>query len=87
MNTLVACDFFCKTIWTPIGKRQAYLMLFLHVGSRKVWVSSATYHPDGAWVQQQGRNAVMWLEDHDAEATHLIHDRDTKFTRAFDQLY
>lgn len=63
INTLVACDFFCKTIWTPIGKRQAYLMLFLHVGTRKVFVSPATYYPDAAWVQQQGRNALMWLDD------------------------
>jgi len=39
INTLVACDFFCKTIWTPVGKRQAYLLLFIHVSSRKVFVS------------------------------------------------
>lgn len=62
------------------------MLLFLHVGTRKVFISPATYHPDGAWVQQQGRNALMWLEDHDAEATHLIHDRDTEFTQAFDRL-
>ena len=86
INTLVACDFFCKTIWTPMGKYQAYVLMFIHVGSRKVWISPATYHPDAAWVQQQGRNALMWLDDHGLEATHLIHDRDTKFTKAFDQL-
>ena len=86
LNTLVASDFFCKAIWTPFGKRHAYLMLFLHVGSRKVFVSPVTYHPDAAWVQQQGRNALMWLENHNAAATHLIHDRDTKFTKTFDQL-
>lgn len=86
INTLVACDFFCKTIWTPIGKRHVYLMLFLHVGSRKVFVSPATYHPDAKWVQQQGRNVLMWLEDHCADATHLIHNRDTKFTKEFEQL-
>ncbi len=62
------------------------MMLFLHVGSRKVWISPATYHPDSNWVKQQGRNALMWLEDSGLEATHLIHDRDTKFTQAFDQL-
>ena len=28
----------------------------------------------------------MWLGDHGVEATPLIHDRDTKFTKAFDQL-
>ncbi|MEM6260553.1 MAG: integrase core domain-containing protein [Planctomycetota bacterium] len=86
MNTLVACDFFSKAIWTPFGKRQAFALMFIHVGTRKVWVSPTTYHPDTEWVQQQGRNALMWLEDQGIQASHLIHDRDTKFTKAFDQL-
>lgn len=86
MNTLVACDFFCKSVWTPLGKRQAFALTFIHVGSRKVWVSPATYHPNEAWVLQQARNLLMWLEEAGLEATHLIHDRDTKFTRSFDGL-
>lgn len=60
--------------------------MFIHVSTRKVWVSPTTYHPDTVWVQQQGRNALMWLEDQGIQVTHLIHDRDTKFTKAFDQL-
>lgn len=86
MNTLVACDFFTKAIWTPMGKRHAYFLVFIHVGSRKAWVSPSTYHPNEDWVLQQARNLLMWLEEMGLEATHLIHDRDTKFTRSFDQL-
>ena len=86
LNTLVACDFFSKNIWTPFGKRQAYVLVFLHVGSRKTWISSSTYHPNASWVQQQGREMLMWLEDLGVLATHLIRDRDTKFTAAFDCL-
>lgn len=82
----VACDFFSKAIWTPFGKRQAFALMFIHVGSRKAWVSPTAYHPDTAWVQQQARNLLMWLEEAGLEATHLIHDRDTKFTRSFDGL-
>ena len=86
MNTLVACDFFCKAVWTPMGKRYAYFLVFMHVGSRKVWVSSSTYHPNEQWVLQQARNLLMWLEESGLGATHLIHDLDTKFTRSFDRL-
>lgn len=86
LNTLLACDFFCKNVWTPLGKRQAYFLQFIHVSTRKVWVSPATYHPDGDWVLQQSRNLLMWLGEMGLEATHLIHDRDTKFTAAFDEL-
>ena len=60
--------------------------MFIHVGSRKVWVSPSTYHPNEDWVLQQARNLLMWLEEQGLEATHLIHDRDTKFTRSFDGL-
>jgi putative transposase len=86
VNTLVACDFFCKNIWTPLGRRQAYFLMFIHVRSRKVWVSPSTYHPNEDWVLQQARNLLMWLEEQGLEATHLIRDRDTKFARAFDVL-
>lgn len=45
MNTLVVCDFFTKAIWTPMGKRHSYFLAFIHVGSRKVWVSPSTLSP------------------------------------------
>ncbi len=86
VNTLVACDFFSKAIWTPFGKRQAFSLMFIHVGTRKVWVSPTTYHPNEAWVKQQARNVLMWLDDNEIQATHMIRDRDTKFTTSFDQL-
>ncbi len=86
MNTLVACDFFCKNVWRPLGKHQAFALTFIHVGSRKVWVSPATYHPNEAWVLQQARNLLMWLEESELDATHLIHDRDTKFTNLLGHL-
>ncbi|MEM6391726.1 MAG: integrase core domain-containing protein [Planctomycetota bacterium] len=86
LNTLVACDFFCKNVWTLQGKPQAYALMFMHVGSRRVWVSPATYHPNGDWMLQQVRNVLMWLDEQGLEATYLIHDRDTKFTATFDQL-
>lgn len=51
-NVMVATDFFCKTAWTPMGKRVVYGLMFIHLGSRKVFVSPVTYHPSEAWVLQ-----------------------------------
>jgi len=87
MNTLVACDFFVKNIHAPFGKRQGYVLVFMHLASRKVWVSPATYHPNEQWVKQQARNVLMSLEDVGIEARYLIHDRDTKFSEAFDSIF
>ena len=86
-NVMVATDFFCKTVWTPLGKRVAYALVFIHLGSRKVMVSPSTYHPDGTWVTQQARNATMWMEDEGIHCQELIRDHDTKFTDAFDELF
>ncbi len=85
LNTMVATDFFCKNVWTPFGRRVAFGLMFIHLGSRKVFVSPSTYHPTGEWVQQQARNVTMWLEDENLELRFLIHDGDTKFTEAFDE--
>jgi len=79
LNTLVACDFFSKTIYTALGRRTAYCLMFIHLGTRKVFVSPATYQPDADWTKQQARNMLMWLEEQGLEATHLIRDGDGKF--------
>jgi putative transposase len=87
VNTLVAADFFTKAVITPVGVRLAYYLAFIHVGTRQVFLSPPTYHPTDRWVQQQGRNVLMWLEDEQLEARFLIHDRDTKFTNGFRRLF
>ncbi|UCE58435.1 MAG: transposase [Phycisphaerales bacterium] len=86
VNTLVACDFFTKDVITPFGVRVAYCLAFIHVGTRKVFLSPPTYHPNDRWVQQQRRNMMMWLDDHELEARFLIHDRDSKFSAVFRRL-
>jgi putative transposase len=84
MNVMIATDFFRKTVWMPLGKKTAYVLAFIHLGSRKVYVSSSTYHPTDKWVRQQARNVSMWAEDEGIDIRFLIHDRDTKFTESFD---
>ncbi len=82
-HTLWQCDFFSKRVWTWRGPIDLYLLVFLAVGSRKAWISSATAHPDSAWVAQQARNFSMDLPDGDRQKALVFHDRDTKFTEQF----
>jgi putative transposase len=42
--------------------------------------------PDGRWVTQQARNLVMQLGD-EHPFRFLVHDRDTKFTHAFNEIF
>ena len=87
LNTLVACDFFTKTVITPFGMRMAWCVAFIHVGTRKVRVSPATFNPDERWVQQQARNVIMWLDENNMSAEFVVHDRDTKFPQGFDRVF
>ncbi|TMB49763.1 MAG: integrase, partial [Chloroflexi bacterium] len=80
----MACDFF--SVDTVLLQR-LYVLFFIEVGSRRVWLAGVTAHPTGAWVTQQARNVVTAMEQRGAVPRHLIRDRDTKFSRAFDDVW
>ncbi len=69
LESVVATDFSVKKIHTLRGTFTAYCLVFIHLGSRRVWCSLATYHPNGEWVMQQNRNASVCLQDEGIEAT------------------
>ena len=77
----LACDFL--TVDTVLLRR-LYVLIFIRIGSRRIEYVACTSSPDGAWMQQQARNLLMDLDEHDQRPRLLIHDRDTKFSRAFD---
>ncbi|MEN8746792.1 MAG: integrase core domain-containing protein [Marivita sp.] len=87
METMVACDFFSKTVFTLRGPRTAYVLMFIHLGSRRVFCSAPTYAPDSAWVTQQARNTLMWCEEQGITPGFLIRDADTKFSANFDNVW
>jgi hypothetical protein len=52
-QTLVATDFF--SVDTVYFKR-LYVLLFVHVGTRRVLAAACTGEPNSAWVTQQRRD-------------------------------
>jgi putative transposase len=85
--TLWAADFLTVKSMTLTGFVDLHLLFFIHIGSRRVFVSSPTANPDSAWVAQQARNVSMQMEDWGLTARMLIIDHDTKFTRSFDAVF
>ena len=80
---IIACDFFTvETAWL----RTLYALVFIELGTRRIHLSPSTVHPDSAWVTQQARNLALDLDDRSAAIRFLIRDRDTKFSRSFDEV-
>jgi transposase InsO family protein len=86
MEVLVATDFFTTEIWTKAGLVTYYVLFFIHLASRKVYVAGVTPHPDERWMVQVARNVTMEEWGILAPGQYLIHDRDTKFCAAFHHL-
>jgi putative transposase len=63
------------------------VLFFIEPGSRRVHLAGCTPHPNGAWVAQQARN-LAWSPSEDERPLRFpIHDRDRKFTDAFDEVF
>ncbi len=66
--------------------RTLYVLAFIELGSRRIHLSPSTAHPDSAWVTQQARNLALELDDRSITIRFLTRDRDTKFSRSFDEI-
>jgi putative transposase len=84
--TLWQCDFFYKYVGTPNGLlRKCYALVFVHVASRRVFVSPSTWHPTGPWVASQVAAFVEHARALGAGPGIVLRDNDCSFTVAFDR--
>jgi hypothetical protein len=81
---MLACDLF--TVDTVFSTR-LYVLFFIELGSRRVHVAGCTRHPSGAWVAQQARQLAWSFAERASPPRFLIHDRDSKFSGAFDAVF
>ena len=51
--TMWQCDFFSKKIVSKTGLRDIFVLVFLNVKTRSVFITPSTYKPDEAWMIQQ----------------------------------
>jgi putative transposase len=82
-GSLLACDFL--TVETAFLQR-IYVLFFISLATRRIEYVACTSNPDGRWAVQQARNLVMQLGDQHP-FRFLVHDRDTKFNYAFDEIF
>ncbi|MEA2422690.1 MAG: putative transposase [Thermoleophilaceae bacterium] len=81
---MIACDFL--TVDT-VSFRRYYVLFFIELGTRRVRLAGITRNPSGGWVTQQARNLVIDGGGRERPLRFLIHDRDAKFSAAFDEVF
>ncbi len=80
---MFACDFL--TVETAFLQR-IYVLFFISLATRRIEYVGCTPDPDGGWVAQQARNLIMRFGE-EQPFRFLVHDRDTKFCHAFDEIF
>jgi putative transposase len=86
LDVLVATDFFTAEVWTLSGLVTYDVLFFLHLGSRQVPIAGMPPHPNAAWMMQGARTLTMEAWGFLSPGQSLMHDRDTKFCAAFQQI-
>jgi hypothetical protein len=82
-DTIIACDFLHID---TIRLQRVYALVFLEHDTRRLHIAGITAHPTNEWVTQQGRN-LAYQGVRPESLRFLIRDRDTKYTRSFDDVF
>jgi transposase InsO family protein len=67
--------------------RRLYVLVFIELSTRQVHLAGITANPTGEWATQQARNIIETFVERQEPIRFLIHDRDSKFTAAFDEVF
>ena len=86
-QTLWACDFFTKTVWTLTGPKILHALFFINVHTRKVHIAGITQHPSREWVAEQAKTISFLFETKKkSNRKLLLRDGDSKYSKEFDRI-
>jgi len=84
-RTLLATDFF--HVDCVVSLTRLYVFFVIELNTRRVHLLGITEHLTAAWATQLARELAWTLEETGGRFTHLIRDRDAKFTDALDAVF
>lgn len=81
---IIATDFFSVD---TLRLQRLYVLFFIELGRRRVWITGVTAHPHAGWVTQQARNVTGDIADLGIKTKFFVRDRDTKYVASFDEVF
>jgi putative transposase len=85
-EVLAATDFFTVEVATWHGLVTYYVLVVIELSTRRIEIAGITPHPTATFMQQCARQLTDPFDGFLLGKRYLLHDRDTKFTAAFDAL-
>jgi hypothetical protein len=85
-RSIVAADFFTAEVWSLRGLVTYYVLFVIELAKRVVHVAGITTEPNESWMVQVARNLTDKFGGFLMGTSHLILDRDTKYTAQFRRL-
>ncbi len=86
-ETLWQCDFFSKRIWTLYGPKQMFALAFIHLGTRRVFVTPGTVSTNSRWMVRQAREFLDYTGEQGLACEILMRDHDGAYSKKFDEVF
>jgi putative transposase len=85
-RSIVAADFFTAEVWSFRGLVTYYVLFIIELAKRVVHIAGITTQPSEGWMMQVARSLTDEFDGFLIGKSHLIVDRDTKYTAQFRRL-
>lgn len=85
-EVFLCADMFQKEVWTFRGLTTAYVFFVIHLQTRRVILSKATFSPTNLWLKQQIRHVLWECEDQGIEPQFFLRDNDMLYPGDMDAI-
>ncbi len=85
-DVFLCADLFQKEVWTFKGLTTAYVFFVIHLQTRKIILSQATFSPTNQWLNQHIRHVLWGCEDQKIMPRFFLRDNDILYPAKMDAI-